>query len=69
MRADMRGVDDVKDAFECGRGQLTPNAMQRVAENLRHLLLKSERLALARPGPSTPPGTSSDDAHLADLSS
>jgi hypothetical protein len=68
MRTDMRGVDGVEDAFEGGRGQLTPKAMQRVAENLRHLLLKSERLALARPGPSAPSGTRSDDGQFASLS-
>ncbi len=66
MRAEMRGVNGVKDALEGGRGQLTPNAMQRVAENLRRLLLKSARPASASPGPSTPPETSSDDAHIAD---
>jgi hypothetical protein len=69
MCADTRGVDGVKGAFEDGQGELTPKAMLRVAENLRHLLLKSERLVLARPGPSTPFRTGSDYAHFANLNS
>ena len=67
MRADMCGVDGVKNALEGGRHKLTPNEMQRVAENLRHLLLKSERLALERPGLSAPSGTRSDDGQFAGI--
>ena len=69
MRADICGIDGVKDAFERGRDKLTPNAMQRVAENLRHLLLKSESRALARPRLSGPSGIGSDDGHFTNLNS
>ena len=50
-----------------GQVQFTPNVMQRVAENLRYLFLKSERLALARPEPSAPSGTRSDDGQMPTL--